>query len=288
MPFGAVFASLLLGLVGVFLPISALGAGSAPTALGRVALGLICLNVSLGLLRRQAWARWGALFVGAALLALHDLLAPPGGAVAKLAILFGAVISILLLALPATGKLEPSGGAKKAGALALASGLGVIALVFSLVWGAFVETREPLATEAPIQIAGLSPRVDWKSYDEALELAQTHESPVFVVFETDWCGYCKKMNRTTFKDPRVVDRLNELVAVRVDAEDDAAKGEFSGRELARRYGVAGYPALMVLDPKGAVQSRASGYLGAAEFLAWVEEGVNRPSRRRQGAARSAP
>ena len=50
MPFGAVFASLLLGLAGVFLPISALGAESAPTALGRLALGLICLNCSLGLL----------------------------------------------------------------------------------------------------------------------------------------------------------------------------------------------------------------------------------------------
>ena len=92
MPFGAVFSSLLLGLVGLFLPLSALSASSASTALGRVALGMICLNVSIGLLRRQPWARWGALFVAAVLLVLHDLLAPPGGAVAKLAILFGAVL----------------------------------------------------------------------------------------------------------------------------------------------------------------------------------------------------
>lgn len=272
MPFGAVFASLLLGLVGLFLPLSALSASSASTALGRVALGMICLNVSIGLLRHQPWARWGALFVAAVLLVLHDLIAPPGGAVAKLAILFGAVIAIFLLAIPPTGKLAQRGDPKPGGALAVASVVGVLALGFSLVWGTFADAKGSAAE--PIRIAGLSSRVSWKDFGAGLELAGTESKPIFVVFETNWCGYCKKMNRSTFKDPRVVERLNELVAVKIDAEGDKRINGYSGRELALRYGVAGYPALMLLDPGGKVRSRTSGFLSVREFLEWVEDGVS--------------
>jgi len=273
MPFGAVFASLLLGLIGLFLPLSALSAASAPEALGRVALGLICLNVSIGLLRRQSWARWAAMLAAVILLVLNDLIAPPGGAVAKLAILFGGAIAIVLLALPPTGKLARSEQARPTGGLAVASVVGMLALGVSLVWGTFTDAPTA-ASEAPIQIAGLSPRVSWKDFGAGLELAGAESKPIFVVFETNWCGYCKKMNRSTFKDPGVVERLNELVAIKIDAEDAKKVNGYSGRELASRYGVAGYPALMMLGPRGEVRSRTSGYLDARDFLAWVEDGVN--------------
>jgi thiol:disulfide interchange protein len=277
-PFGAVFASLLLGLVGLFLPLSALGAGSAPTALGRVALGLICLNVSIGLLRRQPWARWGALFAALILLVFNDLVAPPGGAAAKLAILFGGVISILLLALPPTGKLAPTDNPQRFGGLAVASVVGVVALGVSFVWGTLVPSPDSRATEAPIEISGLSPRVSWKDFGSGIELAAAESKPLFVVFETSWCGYCRKMNRSTFKDPGVVERLNELVAVKIDAEDDEKVNGYSGRELASRYGVAGYPALLVLGPGGQVHSRTSGYLDPRAFLDWVEQGIRSGSK----------
>ena len=277
MPFGAVFASLLLGLVGLFLPLSALSAASPPTALGRVALGVVCLNVSLGLLRRQPWARWGALLVAAILLVLHDLIAPPGGQVAKLAILFGGVIAVVLLALPATGKLTRVDNPGRSVGLALASVVGILALGVSLVWGALSAAPQATASKAPIQIAGLSPRVAWKDFGTGSELAEAQSKPMFVVFETSWCGYCKKMNRLTFKDPAVVERLNSMVAVKINAEDGKQVNGFSGRELASRYGVAGYPALMMLDPAGRVRSRTSGFLAARDFLAWVEEGLERPS-----------
>jgi thiol:disulfide interchange protein len=92
------------------------------------------------------------------------------------------------------------------------------------------------------------------------------------------------MNRSTFKNPGVVERLNGLVAVKINAEDDKKINGYSGRELASRYGVAGYPALMVLGPGGEVRSRTSGFLDAREFLQWVEDGVSRSSVRRSSAA----
>jgi len=269
MPFGAVFASLLLGLVGVVLPLSALGAASAPTALGRFALGVICLNTSIGLLRRQAWARWGALVVAAVLLVLNDLVVPPGGAVAKLAILFGAVLAVVLLALPATGKL-PEGAGKPGNILAVVTVLGFVGLGLSLVWGTLAPPAGRHAEPAPLQIAGLSPRIGWADFATGIERATAESKPVFVVFETSWCGYCRKMNRTTFKDPAVVELLNDMVAIRVNAEDNKKVGGFSGRELAARYGISGYPALLLLDSSGRVRARASGFLESSAFLDWVE------------------
>jgi thioredoxin-related protein len=82
------------------------------------------------------------------------------------------------------------------------------------------------------------------------------------------------MNKTTFKDPQVVDRLNELVAVKVNAEDGSERDGYSGRDLAARYGVSGYPTLMVLSPDGRVLARRSGYLSATEFLTWVNSTVS--------------
>jgi len=288
MPFGAVFASLLLGLVGLLLPVSALSADSAPIALGRVALGLICLNVSLGLLRKQPWARWGALFVAAVLLVLHDLVVPPGGAVAKLAILLGAVTAILLLAIPPTGKLARRADRKPGHALKIASSAGVLALSLSLVWGALAETEFSSSSDGPIQISGLSPRIAWNDFGSGLERAEAESKPLFVSFETNWCGYCKKMNRTTFKDTAVVERLNEIVAVRINAEDDKRINGYSGRELASRYGVAGYPSLMMLNSRGEVQARVSGFLDAREFLDWVDDGMReRTVRKTKGAAKPA-
>lgn len=273
MPFGAVFASLLLGLVGVILPLSALGASSAPTALARFSLGVICLNAAIGLLRRQAWARWGALLVAIVLLVLHDLIVPPGGAVGKLAILFGALLAVMLLALPATGRL-PAASAKPGNALALASVLGLVMLGFALAWGTLEQPERSTGDRAALQIAGLAPRVAWADFGSGIARAASESKPVFVVFETGWCGYCKKMNRTTFKDPAVVELLNDIVAVRINAEDDKKIGSYSGRELAARYGVGGYPALLVLDSAGKVRARTSGYLESRAFLEWVEEATS--------------
>ena len=44
-------------------------------------------------------------------------------------------------------------------------------------------------------------KITWHSYDEGLVLARETDRPIMINFTTKWCGYCKKMQRTTFKDP---------------------------------------------------------------------------------------
>lgn len=64
-----------------------------------------------------------------------------------------------------------------------------------------------------------SQEINWVSWQEMVELQKTERKKVFVDVYTDWCGWCKRMDATTFKDPDVVKAMNaNFYAVKLDAE----------------------------------------------------------------------
>lgn len=101
------------------------------------------------------------------------------------------------------------------------------------------------------------------SYDEALSKANAEQKLVLVDLYTDWCGWCKKMDRETFSDPRVGKATRGMVPIRVNAE----KG---GEDVARRYRVDGFPVVIFLDGKGREVQRIRGFVDADEMLKVVE------------------
>ena len=48
----------------------------------------------------------------------------------------------------------------------------------------------------------LGQEVQWMSWEEAAQLASTEENPkkIFIDVYTDWCGWCKKMDKDTFQN----------------------------------------------------------------------------------------
>lgn len=61
--------------------------------------------------------------------------------------------------------------------------------------------------------------VNWLSWEEAAEKQKEEPRKIFIDIYTDWCGWCKKMDHTTFKDPEIVKVLNEkYYPVKFDAE----------------------------------------------------------------------
>jgi thiol:disulfide interchange protein len=125
------------------------------------------------------------------------------------------------------------------------------------------------------QAAPAQTRVVWSDYGPGLEKAIAEEKPVLVSFYTDWCGYCKKMDRSTFRDPSVIETLNRMVPVRVDAEDTSAIHGYRGTELATRYRVGTFPTLVLLDSGGHEIARARGYRNAGQLLGWLKSSVER-------------
>ncbi|MFC2124146.1 thioredoxin family protein [Bacteroidota bacterium] len=62
-------------------------------------------------------------------------------------------------------------------------------------------------------------QINWHSIEEVQNLAKNEPRMVFVDVYTDWCGWCKKMDATTFKDPKIIKQLNKnFYAVKLDGE----------------------------------------------------------------------
>ncbi len=61
--------------------------------------------------------------------------------------------------------------------------------------------------------------IQWKSMQEALDINKKHKKIMFVDVYTDWCGWCKRMDQSTFQDEQVVEILNtHFIPVKFNAE----------------------------------------------------------------------
>src|SRR5690606_5785974 len=61
--------------------------------------------------------------------------------------------------------------------------------------------------------------INWMTMEEAAAKIKKQPRKVFIDVYTDWCGWCKKMDKSTFTDPAVVAYINKnYYAVKLDAE----------------------------------------------------------------------
>ena len=51
--------------------------------------------------------------------------------------------------------------------------------------------------------------VKWMTFEEAVERSKTEKRKIFIDVYTDWCGWCKVMDKKTFSEPAVAKLLNE-------------------------------------------------------------------------------
>lgn len=285
MPFGAIYGALFFSVVGFWLAVAALGDGGAPFTAVKLALALLSLILGLALLLRRSWARWLGILLALFLVAFHLRAAPLSDSVGASLALFGSLVAVALLAAPAAGDVRRGLAPDRRPAprtgrvLAVAAGLCVAGIAAGLwLGGAEAISAGGSSATAAFQAIGRADRVRWATYGQGLERARAEQKPILVSFVTNWCGYCRKMDRTTWKDPEVVRSIGEWVPVRVDAEEGRERDGFAGRELAQRYQVYGYPTLLVLDSAGREIARTSGYQKPGQVLDWLEGSVTRAGR----------
>lgn len=90
-------------------------------------------------------------------------------------------------------------------------------IVFLFILAIFSTPESVQAQES----SGASP-VKWMTFEQAVERTKTEKRKIFIDVYTDWCGWCKVMDKNTFADPAVAKLLNEkFYPVKFDAEQTA-------------------------------------------------------------------
>lgn len=113
-------------------------------------------------------------------------------------------------------------------------------------------------------------KINWLTIEEAEKLTKENPRKIFVDVYTDWCGWCKKMDASTFADEEVIDYVNEnYYAVKLDAESQdniSLKGiNTTGSELARSFRVSSYPTIVFIDENFHNITPVPGFRKAKEF-----------------------
>jgi thioredoxin-related protein len=124
-------------------------------------------------------------------------------------------------------------------------------------------------------------KVKWYSFEEAFELNKTKPKKIFVDVYTDWCGWCKKMDQTTFSHPYIAEYLNKhfypvkLNAERVDTVHLDGKMYINPNPGARRsshqlavsllQGKMSYPSYVFMNEKNEWLTKVPGYQKAHAF-----------------------
>lgn len=72
--------------------------------------------------------------------------------------------------------------------------------------------------------------IKWMSWKEVQEAQKKEPRKIFVDVYTDWCGWCKRMDATTFTNPEIVKYISKnFYAVKFDAETQEAIN-FKGKD----------------------------------------------------------
>jgi thioredoxin-related protein len=116
--------------------------------------------------------------------------------------------------------------------------------------------------------------LSWKSFDEGAQLAKTEHKKLLVDVYTDWCTWCKKMDRETYTDEKVVNVLRtRYILVKLNAES-SKQLTYNGHsltemQLAHAMGVTGYPTTLFLDSESKPITKVDGYIPGKDFVNMV-------------------
>jgi len=105
----------------------------------------------------------------------------------------------------------------------------------------------------------------YKSEEEAFKESSQANKPVLVDAWAEWCEACKKMDVTTFLDPRVIAELREhWILYKMDLTESTDENS----QLQEKYELPGLPTSTFLPPGGELAKKRAlnGYTGADSML----------------------
>jgi len=114
----------------------------------------------------------------------------------------------------------------------------------------------------------------WMNFNEGYELAKKKNKIMLVDVYTDWCGWCKVMDRETYAKPEVIKMINaDFVAIKFNPEKKDVVYTFEGKQytgdqlagVISNNQLTGYPTTIFMYPKGKKMNVVGGYQNENNF-----------------------
>lgn len=129
-------------------------------------------------------------------------------------------------------------------------------IVFLLILSSLIGlTPLPIHAEELLKISDKAlPKVEWQTdYDTARKLSKDSGKMIFLVFSTQECVYCRKLEATSFKDPQVAKMLSDdFIPLKVDGN--------ASPNLAKALRIKLYPSIVMAAPDGKIIGFLEGYM----------------------------
>jgi thioredoxin-related protein len=160
-------------------------------------------------------------------------------------------------------------------------------LFISVLAGVFFYGCKPVPAKASGGVSGATP-ITWLSVDQVAGRLQQEKRPVLIDLYTNWCGWCKQMDKNTYSNRQVEQYLRDkFYTVKVDAETHAMinwggityqfSPQYRSNEFALylTHGRLEFPTTIIIPP-GQEPQAIPGYMGPKDLELLVKyfgEGV---------------
>ena len=113
--------------------------------------------------------------------------------------------------------------------------------------------------------------IKWeKDLASAKKKAKEKNLPIMIDVYTDWCTWCKELDKNTYSHKDVIDIAKKMVSVKLNPETSE-----EGAEIAQRYGVQGFPTILFISADGFVLENVGGYVEGEKFVPYMKNAIEK-------------
>ncbi len=126
-----------------------------------------------------------------------------------------------------------------------------------------------------VSITVKAQKIHWLSFEKAIEMSTKNPKPILIDVYTDWCGWCKKLDKNTYANPVIASYVNKhFYAVKLDGEgkkditfnghtfkfQQQGRSKFHELAAALMEGKLSYPTTIFMNKNQKIIQKIPGYL----------------------------
>jgi thiol:disulfide interchange protein len=119
--------------------------------------------------------------------------------------------------------------------------------------------------KTPTKKTARATRIVWeKNFEAALAKAKSSGKPIMIDVYAVWCGPCKLLDKQIYTARPVIDESANFINIKVDGEKRP--------DVMSRYGLNGFPTVILADGDGKVIQMLPGVLPVDDFVEFMRSG----------------